>query len=366
MGMNIMGIGVVGGFGCGIESLADCLNSGSLPKTCNQTASDSDYFYPSYIADTSCLTEFVSKRELRRIDHFSQLALTGAFLSLKDAGIDKLESKETGLIICSGYGSSRTTFSFLDSLIDYGDQCASPTLFSNSVHNSAAGNISIFLNLSGPSLTVSQFELSVHSALISASIWLNEGRVDQILFGAVDETCDVLKYCYNGFFGKRGDISLTPLSPLYQSAIPGEGAVFLLLSKDKPSTKNYGYIDLVQTGSTHEIRKYIPADSYYIVNADGHMECDSLYAEIIPEGSAISCFTPVYGSMPTGPAFDLATAAICFSKGRIFPSTDAVKDASYFQVNKNGNPVNKKNISCIKAGRHGESGIINISNHLKI
>jgi 3-oxoacyl-[acyl-carrier-protein] synthase II len=111
-----------------------------------------DKYYPSYIADTSCLTDFVPKRELRRIDHFSQLALAGAFLALKDAGIDRLESKSTGLVICSGYGSSRTTFSFLDSIIENGDDCASPTLFSNSVHNSAAGHISILLTLSGPSL----------------------------------------------------------------------------------------------------------------------------------------------------------------------------------------------------------------------
>jgi 3-oxoacyl-[acyl-carrier-protein] synthase II len=86
--------------------------------------------------------------------------------------------------------------------MDYGDACASPTLFSNSVHNAAAGHISIMLGLDGPCLTVSQFEMSGPSGLLSAIQWLKEERVEQVLLGAVEEYCDVLVR-YHGITMKK-------------------------------------------------------------------------------------------------------------------------------------------------------------------
>ena len=50
-------------------------------------------------------------------------------------------------------------------------------------------------------------------------------RVEQVLFGAVDEYCDVLGYCYNRFFDRGNETIMTPLVYHRQSAIPGEGAV---------------------------------------------------------------------------------------------------------------------------------------------
>lgn len=362
MGIYINGIGIIGGFGYGVDRLVACLDSGSIPKIDFPDSSISDNYYPSYVADTSCLTDFVPKRELRRIDHFSQLALTGAFLTLKDAGIDRLDSKSTGLVICSGYGSSRTTFSFLDSIIDNGDQCASPTLFSNSVHNSAAGHISILLGLAGPCLTVSQFEMSVHSALISALIWLNEGRAERIIFGAVDESCEVLKYCYRGFLGKREDCRMMPLAHDRESAVPGEGAVFFILSKEKSSCKNYGAIESVMTGSINDGVKELSQKTFYIINADGHRECDMHYTDILPDGSLTSCYTPLYGSIPIGPAFDMAIGAICFNEGKYFPSPDGIYEKAGINILKKGYLLDKNYISCLKICREEKIGIINMSN----
>jgi 3-oxoacyl-[acyl-carrier-protein] synthase II len=362
MGIYINGIGIIAGFGAGVDKLVACLNSGSIPKIEFLDSDIPDNYYPSYMADTSCLTDFVPRRELRRIDHFSQLALTGAFLTLKDAGIDKLDSKSTGLVICSGYGSSRTTFSFLDSIIDNGDACASPTLFSNSVHNSAAGHISILLGLAGPCLTVSQFEMSVHSALISALIWLNEGRAEQILFCAVDEGCKVLNYCYRGFFGKREDCHMIPLSTDRESAVPGEGAVFFILSKEKSSRKNYGSIASVEIGSISDGVRDLPEKTFRIINADGHSECDMHYTDIIPDGSLTSCYTQLYGSIPIGPAFDMAIGALCFNEGKIFNSPDGITEKNGIKILQKGHMLESNDISCIKIGREKKLGMINMSN----
>ena len=363
MTVFINGIGVVGSFGSGIDALVQCLNRGDYPSPVLSDEKSSAVLYPTYTADTSCLGEFVPRKVLRRIDHFSQLALTGACLALKDAGLDSIGMQRTGLVICSGYGSAKTTFSFLDSLIDYGDSCASPTLFSNSVHNSASGHISIILGLDGPCLTVSQFEMSVHSALLSAVMWLREGRADQILFGGVDEGCDVLKYCYRGFFGNRKDIKMTPLTSEKQSAIPGEGAVFFLLSNERSPDKYYGSIESVKVKSIFDNGFHFPEDSFCIVNADGHRECDMRYLDIIPEGAQVSCYTPVYGSIPVGPAFDMAIASISLRDGTLFPSPESVGNPAGLHIIKERQRLGGNSISCLKIGRQGELGIITMSDH---
>ena len=98
------------------------------------------------------------------------------------------ESRERlGVIIASGYGALKTTFAFLDSYLDFGYACSSPTHFSNSVHNAAAAHVSMQLQATAPSLTVSQFEMSTASALLTAAQWLAERRVERVLLGAVDE-----------------------------------------------------------------------------------------------------------------------------------------------------------------------------------
>ncbi len=359
----IRGIGAVGGFGCGIHDLMACLINGTCPLPSSVGEGDSDLIYPAYTADTSYLGGVVPKRALRRIDHFSQLALTGACLAINDAGPDSLDRHSTGLVICSGYGSARTTFSFLDSIIDYGDSCASPTLFSNSVHNAAAGHISILLGLEGPCLTVSQFEMSVPSGLLSAMQWLEEERVEQVLFGAVDEYCDVLGYCYQRYYGKSDNMTLTPLVPDQQSAVPGEGASFFILSKAKSDLKDYGAVSSVKIGNIADRGEAFSEDSFFILNADGHKECDKSYYAVVPQGSPVSCYTPLYGSMPTGTAFDMAIGALSLQEGKFFQSPEPVGHPENYRVLRGNRLKDKRSISCVNAGRHGEFSLITLSDN---
>ncbi|NLD38891.1 MAG: beta-ketoacyl synthase [Desulfatiglans sp.] len=355
MKIFINGTGIAGGFGCGSNALLNRLRTGA---TCEPSSQDG--YYPAFYADISSLYDFVPKKALRRIDHFSQLALTGAYLALNDAGQDSFDKMATGLILCSGYGSAKTTFSFLDSIIDSGDNCASPTLFSNSVHNAAAGHISMMLGIEGPCLTISQFEMSVSSGLLSAIQWLCEERVGQVLFGAVDEYFDVLGYCYKRWYGSNGNISMSPLAAEIQSAVPGEGAAFFLLSRDK-SANCYGAVTSVNTGIVKDLKDNLSEDSFYILNADGHIECDRYYSEIIPEGSLVSCYTPYYGSIPVGSAFDMVIAVISLREGRIFPAPVTVRRPDNYRFQGQDCTLNQENISCVKTGIKGEFSIITLS-----
>ncbi|MBN1141183.1 MAG: beta-ketoacyl synthase chain length factor [Deltaproteobacteria bacterium] len=316
MKASIQGLGVVGAFGCGVAALKESLLQGPhSPGELIFTAEGEERRMAAYRADPAPLERFVSKRETRRVDHFSKLALLGACLALEDAGALEGPRDDLGLIIASGYGATRTTFGFLDSVIADGDPCASPTLFSNSVHNAAAAHVAIQLRITGPTLTVSQFEMSVASALGSALAWLAEGRVRRVLFGAVDEICPVLGYCHRRFFGA----SPGPIAPFdleRHSAVPGEGAAFLLL--DSGGSSRYGLIAGVEL---RRIRagQQLPGHTAFILNVDGHPPCSGHYSRLLPTGAGVAAFTPHYGSFPTGQALDLAVAALALRDGRLPP-----------------------------------------------
>lgn len=362
MEISIDGIGVAGGFGCGVADLMKSVGDGFTPvKETPSKRTDGPATIRAYLADTSALETFVPKRSLRRVDHFSQMAILGAHLALQDAGMPSLAGKRVGLVICTGYGAAQATFSFQDSIIDDGDICASPTLFSNSVHNAAAGHLSILLELDGPCLTVSQFEMSVSSGLLSAHKWLEEDRVDLVLFGAVDEYCDVLAYCWQRFFGEDTNAVMTPLSPDKQSAIPGEGSAFFLLSKGRADSSRYGVIVDVQTGRVNDKVISSSEDKLFILGADGHKVCDRLYGDFMPPNAVAACYSPVYGSLPIGTAFDIAIAALSIREGKIFASPGSVSDQERFKIIKEDLFIGSKSITCLKLGKESECGMITLA-----
>lgn len=228
MRMAIQGIGLSGGFGRGVEALRTALQTGTVqPEHGSVERNGTTDTFPIYRASIEGLDEFFPKRALRRIDHFSKMTLLGACLALKDADLLEADRSRTGVVIATGYGALKTTFDFLDSYLDFGYACSSPTHFSNSVHNAAAAHVSMQFKATAPSLTVTQFEMSVSSALLTAQQWLAKGRVDQVLFGCIDEYCEVLRYCRKQFFAAGEQGPLQPFSFEQQSAVVGEGAAFL-------------------------------------------------------------------------------------------------------------------------------------------
>lgn len=324
MKLAINGIGVVGGFGCGTGALASALQRGRCePAKTTIKTTGGPVEMPAYLADTSRLEDFVNKRALRRVDHFSKMALLGSHLALEEAGMLEKDRSRMGIIVATGYGAALTTYDFLDSFILQSDSLSSPTYFSNSVHNAAAASISMLLDITGPGLTVSQFEMSVASALLSARCWLEEGRVDSVLFGSIDEYCDVLGYCWHRFYGEEATAphEMRPLDLDIQSAIPGEGAAFFLLTDgEKGTAPPYGFIEDILVGRCAAGKIGAPHGERFFIGADGNRMFGRHYGDHLPGNGRIACYTPLYGSLPTGQALDIAIAVISRKSGKVFPS----------------------------------------------
>ncbi|MHC4213216.1 MAG: beta-ketoacyl synthase N-terminal-like domain-containing protein [Planctomycetota bacterium] len=324
--MAIRGIGLAGGFGCGCQAALNALANGSKPNDfMDVKIPTGTVSYPVYLADPASLKEFVKPQKLRRVNRYSRLATLAAAMALEDAGQSIDQRSETGVIVASGYGASTTTFAFLDDILLEGDIFASPTLFSNSVHSAAASHITILLQIKGPCLTVVQFEMSMIGALFNAYAWLRDRKVDTVLLGGVDEINHLLLYCYHNFYGDDIPYEIKPLDYGTQTAIPGEGAAFMVLTRDEGDVPAYGYIDGLSWENPDEY--VVPEDVTIVPGLDGHRACGLQYRKLLHgvDRAKIKTFSQIYGSMPSGQVFDVALGCVAARNGLIPNSYCSVK-----------------------------------------
>ena len=215
MSMIIEGYYCFGSFG-EVQDLVAVMKDESFPPVVHET-------------DLSALSAYFTPRTLRQCDRFSRLALLGASRALESAGLSPADLQGGGIVLASGYGSAMPTFDFLNSLLDHGEGMASPLAFSLSVHNIPAAIVAKSLGVAGPCATVCQFGSAVASGLLLAQGWLAEGRVDRVLYGAVDEHTAVLESITAQLCREReaqGSFACRRKFPL------GEGAAFFVLAKE--------------------------------------------------------------------------------------------------------------------------------------
>jgi 3-oxoacyl-[acyl-carrier-protein] synthase II len=359
--IGIRGIGVVGGFGCGLPALeAALLKRNGMANKVTMDASTGRIEVPALLADTSPLSGYVEKRALRRTDHYIRMGLLGSYMALEDAGMLDTARGRMGIIVATGYGATCNTFDFQQSVLNAADPCGSPTKFSNSVHNAAASYISIMLDEMGPTLSVSHFDLSVPSALLTALQWLRSDRVDTVLVGGIDEYCKVLGYYWHCRYGNGAGADQPPTRT--QHAIIGEGACFFVLQKQTATDAPYGFIEDVRMTRFRRGPLGLPQNAIYFLGADGYSECENDYPGVLPHGTRAAIYTPLYGGLPVGTAFDLAIAGLSRRRGTIFESCDGIVPESV-EIDRI-DAVSRHDggrICCLKLGAGGFSGWITLN-----
>ena len=196
---TILGIGAVTPLGRDLPDIAARLASPPISSCALRAVMD------------SLLNEPKISRSLRRADRFVRMAAIAALDACKTISLDR-----AGLIVVSGLGPHCRGFKFIDGMLDCGDAAALPTDFSHSVHGAGASYIAGILDLRGPCLTATDFQIGFEQAVLLAQCWLEQGSCNQVVVGVVEELGDVLIHCAHRM--RKND---SP--PL------GEGAVFLAL-----------------------------------------------------------------------------------------------------------------------------------------
>ncbi|MBI5875429.1 MAG: beta-ketoacyl synthase chain length factor, partial [Deltaproteobacteria bacterium] len=195
--MNINGIGIIFNRGMGIDCYENALKQGWQMPASVESLRRKDKKSFVYQVDLETIPDRTLLKKMRRADKFSKMAVLAAADALKGSGIGNIDRKGMGIILSTAFGAHVTTFDFLDGILDYGEAAVSPTTFSNSVHNAAASYISSSLDINGPTLTITRFDFPFQYALQLAQIWLDQGRCEYVLAGAVEQYGDVMGYIYD-------------------------------------------------------------------------------------------------------------------------------------------------------------------------
>ncbi len=354
--MNILGIGIVFARGSGINCYENALREGWQHPAEVNVSQAKDRRSSVYQVDLDRVKDKNLWKRLRRADKFSKMAVLAAASAVTNSAVLDIDKKRLGVIVASAFGPQVTTFDFLDGLLDYGEANVSPTIFSNSVHNAATSYVAEVLGVHGPCLTITQFQFSFQTALLMARVWLDEGRCDYCLVGAVDQYGEVLGYIQNHKLSLAKDGRIKPFNfkPTYQ--VPGEGSVFFLVSRNKTANV-FCEIEHICFGKNGEDNN-VTAD-LNIIDADGTLADESAYLSAISPEIPTAAYAPLFGSLMIGSAFN-CTAGALMLKNQVYYKNPVTDNPQGINLLQDQGSSGIERISCIRYNCNAEAAVIHL------
>ena len=163
----ITGVGLVSGLGVGTESNwnALCEGQGGIGPITRFDASNYSSRIAAEVKDFNPL-DFISKKDVKKVDVFIQFALGAAQFAMDDAGlcIKPEIAHRVGVFIASGIGGFSTIEREHRALLKGGPRRISPFFIPASIINLASGHVSIRFGAKGPnSATCTACAASAHA-----------------------------------------------------------------------------------------------------------------------------------------------------------------------------------------------------------
>lgn len=353
--MNILGIGIIFTQGMGMDSFENALKKGWQSPSEAGAPHLKDKKLPAFTVNLETAADRSLLKKTRRSDKFSKMAVLAASDTLQNSRIENINKKNIGVILATAFGAHVTTFDFLDNILDYGEAAVSPTTFSNSVHNAAASYITSVLDIHGPALTVTNFYFCFQYALQLAQTWLDQGRCEYVLVGAVDQYGDVLGYVSDHKLTTAKDGKIRPFSFKPTCQVPGEGAVFFLVSREN-SDNVYCKVEDIRFDNDNV---QIPQVDLNIIDADGMLADESAYKISISPDVPTAAYSPIFGSMMIGSAFNCAAGALMLKNQACYanPVQDNPHDINILEETK---ASGIELIRCVRYNCHREKAVFHL------
>ena len=187
------------------------------------------------------LNEYIDRKEARKMDRYTQLALVSAIQAVKDSGMDleKEDKTQIGVVFGVGIGGIKT---FEDEVKYYGVHEAdgpkfNPFFIPKMISDIAAGQISILYGFNGPTYATTSACASSSNALADAFNLIRLGKASVIVSGGAEAA---LCACGVGGFNAMHALSTRnddpqhasrPFSASRDGFIMGEGAGCLILEE---------------------------------------------------------------------------------------------------------------------------------------
>ena len=212
-------------------------------------------------------TEFMDRKEARKLDRFAQIALVASDQAVMDAGItkDNVDHDRVGVIFASGIGGLTTFTEEVTNFVNGdGTPRFNPFFIPKMILDIAAGQISMKHGFRGPNYAVVSACASSTNAIISAMDNLKLGKADIIITGGSEAVIGVAGM--GGFnamkaMSERNDDPKTASRPYDKDRdgfIMGEASGVLVLEELEHAIRRGAkiYCEVVGGGAT--------ADAYHL------------------------------------------------------------------------------------------------------
>lgn len=232
-------------------------------------------------------SNFIDKKEAKRMDRYTQFAVIAAEESIKDSNLDfdTLNRERIGVMFGSGIGGLCTIENQIRTLVAKGPNRVSPLTIPMAISNIASGTIAIKYGILGSTLSLTSACATSTHCIGEAYRSIKDGYLDIVVAGGAEASiCE---------FGIAGFQSLTALSKSEdrnRASIPfdkerngfvmGEGAGSLIL-EDLDSALKRGakiYAEIVGYGSTcdayHITSPCLDGDGAYRAMRDALIDAD--------------------------------------------------------------------------------------------
>lgn len=265
----ITGVGVVSPLGNTVEDFWNNLKEGVCGLDRITHFELTEGFDVSIAGEVKDFTpeKYIQKRELRRLDKFSQFAIYAAMEALADAGMNMEQEDATrvGVIVGSGIGGIDTIEQEVRKLVEKGPKRVSPFFVPMAITNMGAGNVSIYTGAKGICSTVVTACASGTHCIGDAFRALQNGTNDVIIAGGAEASITPL-----GVAGFQALTALSKSSDPKRASIPfdkerngfvmGEGSGMLVLETLEHAQKRGAHIiaEVVGYGAT--------GDAYHITS----------------------------------------------------------------------------------------------------
>lgn len=211
-------------------------------------------------------TQWIGKKEVRRMDRFAQFAVAAAKMAVEDASLDldKIDKERAGTVMGCGIGGVNTFEDQKEVLMSKGSSRVSPFFVPMLISNMAAGHLSIEFGLLGSSMTVTTACASATNAIGEALRIIQRGEADVVFCGGTEAPITPLAFA--GFCAMKAmstekeklEQACRPFDKRRSGFVMGEGAGVLILESLEHAQARGAriYAELAGYGST--------SDAYHI------------------------------------------------------------------------------------------------------
>ena len=181
--------------------------------------------------------EYMGRKEARRMDRFSQLAVAASVEAVRDAGLEINDTNKgnIGVLIGSGIGGLLTMSEQVRILIEQGPDRVSPFLVPMMIADMASAQVSIALGARGPNFCPTSACSSGSDAIGTAYEIIKRGDAEAMFAGgseAIITPIGIAGFCANRALSTRNEApqqASRPFDAERDGFVIGEGAAILVL-----------------------------------------------------------------------------------------------------------------------------------------